>query len=448
MTNITIGPYIDKGAYADLYRGTDELGREVAIKFIRQSAGDANFAINQAKALARAQHQNIVDVYTIEELPDPETGNSVKAIIMEFLPGQTLSQVLQGPTLRVDEIKSIGEDILNAIEHIHSRGLAHGDLHTDNIIIEKFHAKIFDILYFDSLAILSSKAVVKKQSDLAALKVILRSLLTYSELEVGTDAEFNAELSKESNLSDIRNAFLKVIDIKKEEQLPKLFEQAFQWIVDPSFVSGEAYAQALSKETKTQVILPLLKKMVADSITQRHHVDYLAFISSRLTADQFTSIISDLSEKLNKETPKGNWGPHMFMLKAFCPMGWQLLPAIPKLRLESLITEDILSGRYDIFGTMRKSGILGTWGSYFYLYFKDLEQLATNLITLLCQGWYTQNYVGKYFMDVLPDIATKTNKRAEFIKAITVAYENDARLIKNNISKLPKGWEAEITCPF
>lgn len=57
----------EDGAYADLYKATDDLERTVAVKIVGPSVGNTTFVIDQAKALARAQHKNVVTVYSVEE---------------------------------------------------------------------------------------------------------------------------------------------------------------------------------------------------------------------------------------------------------------------------------------------------------------------------------------------------------------------------------------------
>ena len=65
-------------------------------------------------------------------------------------------------------------------------------------------------------------------------------------------------------------------------------------------------------------------------------------------------------------------------------------------------------------------------------------------MSLLRQNWYTQNYVGEYFLRHLPEIAKATNKRADFIRGLHVAVANDARLIAKKLDELPDDWVNEI----
>ena len=67
-----IGEQIGDGGYGHVYKARDKaLHRDVAIKFIRTSAGDEEFAKEQARALCRCKCENVVTVFALEELEDP-----------------------------------------------------------------------------------------------------------------------------------------------------------------------------------------------------------------------------------------------------------------------------------------------------------------------------------------------------------------------------------------
>ena len=199
---------VDGGAYGDLYRGRDALERDVAVKLMRPSVGDEAFALKQAQALARAQHPNVVTVFGVEEVTDPVTNNQVRAIIMEFLSGQTPRKLLAGPPLPVGEVRRIGDGMLDGLQYIHAQGLAHGDLHSENIMIGIGRVKIIDILYYDSLAQVSTQSLeTRQQSDIAALRSLLHDLLSHAELEPSNAARFLASIDRNASLPTIRAAF-------------------------------------------------------------------------------------------------------------------------------------------------------------------------------------------------------------------------------------------------
>src|SRR4051812_21021357 len=105
MNIIEILEKLGAGVSGDLYRARDGLGRDVAVKLIRASGGDADFALKQAQALARSAHPNVVTVHGISEVEDPIAKTRVPAIVMELIPGRTLKEVLRLPSLSADECK-------------------------------------------------------------------------------------------------------------------------------------------------------------------------------------------------------------------------------------------------------------------------------------------------------------------------------------------------------
>jgi hypothetical protein len=83
----------------------------------------------EAKALARLDHPHIVKVYDISA--DPKC----PYMAMDFVAGQTLSEVLKARTLPQDEaIRYLGQ-IAEAIDYAHGHGFTHRDLKPSNIMI-------------------------------------------------------------------------------------------------------------------------------------------------------------------------------------------------------------------------------------------------------------------------------------------------------------------------
>src|SRR5438105_15905183 len=85
--------HVGSGAMALAYRGTDTvLGRTVAIKVLApQYARDEGFVERfrrEAQAAARLNHPTVVSVY------DTGSDPPVHYIVMEFVPGRTLAEVL------------------------------------------------------------------------------------------------------------------------------------------------------------------------------------------------------------------------------------------------------------------------------------------------------------------------------------------------------------------
>jgi serine/threonine protein kinase len=119
---------VGEGGMGEVYRAIDtKLGREVAIKVIPPSvAADANrlarFA-REAQVLASLNHPNIASIYGVEE----------SALVMELVEGPTLEERIAGGPIPVEEARSIAEQLIDALEYAHERGVVHRDLKPANI---------------------------------------------------------------------------------------------------------------------------------------------------------------------------------------------------------------------------------------------------------------------------------------------------------------------------
>lgn len=126
---------IGEGGMAQVFKAQCTLlDRTVAVKVLRpQYASDEEFVtrfLREAQAAARLSHPNVVNVYDVGR--DGET----HYIVMEYVPGQTLKQVVvQHAPLSTGQVVSIAEQILLALRHAHERGLVHRDVKPHNILI-------------------------------------------------------------------------------------------------------------------------------------------------------------------------------------------------------------------------------------------------------------------------------------------------------------------------
>jgi TonB family protein len=112
------------------------LGREVAIKVIRDSQLDDPEAINrfrrEAQMLGVLQHPNIVLLYGARALP----GGSI-ALVMQHGTWRTLKAHIreQGP-LSPAATEQVLMDLLRATSYLHANGVVHRDIKPENIFIE------------------------------------------------------------------------------------------------------------------------------------------------------------------------------------------------------------------------------------------------------------------------------------------------------------------------
>ncbi|WP_051425486.1 Stk1 family PASTA domain-containing Ser/Thr kinase [Jiangella gansuensis] len=134
-----LGEVIGRGGMAEVRRGRDSrLGRIVALKMLRvDHAGDATFQARfrrEAQSAASLNHRNIVAVYDTGE--DMVDGHRLPYIVMEYVEGQTLREMLQD-RVRITPERSIEilSSTLDALEYSHRAGIVHRDIKPGNIMI-------------------------------------------------------------------------------------------------------------------------------------------------------------------------------------------------------------------------------------------------------------------------------------------------------------------------
>ena len=145
-----VGELLGYGGMAEVHRGRDlRLGRDVAIKMLRTDlARDATFQERfrrEAQNSAALNHPAIVAVYdTGEEISS--TGEKLPFIVMEFVNGRTLKEVLaQEQRLQPRRALEIIADICAALEFSHRHGIIHRDIKPGNVMItQNGQVKVMD----------------------------------------------------------------------------------------------------------------------------------------------------------------------------------------------------------------------------------------------------------------------------------------------------------------
>lgn len=139
LINSTIGEYrlVDKlgeGGMGEVYQGVhSKIGRVVAIKILSQTATGPEFVerfLNEARIQAGLQHNNIATLYDFLEY------NGQPCIIMEYIEGQTLTDCIRSwGCLPLPDALRYFQSIVEAIGYVHSRGIVHRDIKSNNVKI-------------------------------------------------------------------------------------------------------------------------------------------------------------------------------------------------------------------------------------------------------------------------------------------------------------------------
>src|SRR6185503_1282989 len=145
-----IGPYeilqfTGAGGMGQVYRARDtRLNRDVAVKVLPDALLHDHDPLarfrREAQVLASLNHPNIATIHGLEE------SDGVRALVMEFVEGRTLAEIIGGspagssaPIERLgpSEAVNIARQIAEALEAAHEQGIIHRDLKPANIIVRE-----------------------------------------------------------------------------------------------------------------------------------------------------------------------------------------------------------------------------------------------------------------------------------------------------------------------
>ncbi|HET8795762.1 MAG TPA: Stk1 family PASTA domain-containing Ser/Thr kinase [Arthrobacter sp.] len=138
-----VGELIGRGGMADVHLGRDvRLGRSVAIKLLRPDlARDPQFQSRfrrEAQAVAGLNHPSIVSVFdtgdqcVVDDVTEPVT---VPFIVMEYVAGRTLRDLVRSKELSIDEAIEHTLGVLSALEYSHRAGIVHRDIKPANVMV-------------------------------------------------------------------------------------------------------------------------------------------------------------------------------------------------------------------------------------------------------------------------------------------------------------------------
>jgi serine/threonine-protein kinase len=132
----TVGKYrilaaLGSGGFGSVFLAEDTwIHKRVAIKVPHKQNLDFAEMLKEPRLLASMNHPNIVTVLTAEKQ------DGVFFIVMEYVPGQTLEQIIQRDgALEISRALDFTCQICNAVDHAHKVGVLHRDLRPGNMLV-------------------------------------------------------------------------------------------------------------------------------------------------------------------------------------------------------------------------------------------------------------------------------------------------------------------------
>jgi serine/threonine-protein kinase len=134
----TVGKYrilapLGSGGFGSVFLAEDTwIHKKVALKVPHKQHLDFTEMLKEPRLLASMNHPNIVTVLTAEK------HDEVFFIVMEYVPGQTLEQIiLREGALDVARALDFTCQICNAVDHAHKVGVLHRDLRPGNMLVSE-----------------------------------------------------------------------------------------------------------------------------------------------------------------------------------------------------------------------------------------------------------------------------------------------------------------------
>lgn len=122
---------LGRGGMGEVYKAIDPtLQRTVAVKTVRPDIDRPEYLermMREAQACARLSHPNIVTVYEAGQI------DGLVYIVMEYLQGQNLADLLEKESLPFERRVVIVTKVLEALQHAHGLDVVHRDIKPSNI---------------------------------------------------------------------------------------------------------------------------------------------------------------------------------------------------------------------------------------------------------------------------------------------------------------------------
>ena len=135
---------LGEGSFGVVYECTDtSLGRTVALKMLHKNAVEEKNLkrfIKEGRSLASVNHPSVVHIYRLGQFDDQPY------IAMELVKGRTLRKLLRDGELTVASAVNVMSQVADGLAAIHSAGLVHRDLSTNNVMVTlDGTAKVLDL---------------------------------------------------------------------------------------------------------------------------------------------------------------------------------------------------------------------------------------------------------------------------------------------------------------
>ena len=274
-----LGPYrtealLGAGGMGEVYRAFDtRLHRTVAIKVLAsEKFSDTEHKrrfLQEARAASALNHSNIVTLYDIAN------DGEVEFLVMEYVPGRPMNQVLTGNSLPLAQTVEYATQIASALVAAHAKGIVHRDIKPANLIITpESSVKILDF----GLAKVSGDVAPASNSEMP-------TLLTREGVALGTICYMSPEQARAENVDARTDLFSFGAVLYEMATGRRAFGQAWDWTPPPTTNIDSRLARIIlrllepKRELRYQTasdVLVDLKELSAKQLTGKSRRKWMA----------------------------------------------------------------------------------------------------------------------------------------------------------------------------
>jgi len=222
---------IGQGGMGAVYEARQKkLDRRVALKVLRPELGEEpgfpERLAREARALAKLAHQNVVGIH------DFGKAGTFHYVVMEYVDGQSLRQLLQAGRIDPGRAAQIAIQICSGLRYAHDQGVIHRDIKPENVLVDttgrvriadfglaKLSAgargdtltgthDVMGTIHYMAPEQLERPGAVDHRSDLYALGVVLYEMLT-GQLPMG---RFPPPSQRTGTLTHLDDIVLKLLE--------------------------------------------------------------------------------------------------------------------------------------------------------------------------------------------------------------------------------------------
>lgn len=242
--------------------------------------------IREAQTAAQISHPNIMAIFDMG-IAKSSDDRDISYIVMEYLPGKTLSEIMRSSEYDLGDMMRVAEKIASGLAAAHRVSIVHRDIKADNIIIdENGEPKILDF------GLAKSAQTPMTEPDKRADKTISQELTTAGKI-LGTVSYMSPEQARGEKVDTRSDVFSFGILLYKMVT----GEFPFEGPTQVSTLAKILEAQPAPPHTKNENIPPELERII-DKCLQKNAADRYQGASDlavdlRQVRKQFDSGVSD-----------------------------------------------------------------------------------------------------------------------------------------------------------